>query len=108
MVYKVFLTHLTDCHRHGDSFGMHVRLSVLYVGIPDPESSEDLHFVKKSPITLLVPFQSELHLLDVSRRMLCFAFNCLDTQTMSIFIMFDWDTEEAAIFDTGLPYVRSY
>lgn len=76
--------------------------------IPDPESSEDLHFVKKSPITLLVPFQSELHLLDVSRRMLCFAFNCLDTQTMSIFIMFDWDTEEAAIFDTGLPYVKSY
>ena len=104
--FPVRLTDLNEINRAGESNGMHIRVSVLYIHIPEPGSNEDLHFHKRTQFTLLVPVNAEMHILDPSRRMICVAFSCIHSKSMGILVMFDWDTEEAAVFDTGLPYVR--
>lgn len=79
---------------------------MLRVNIPEPGYTTDLSFDKQAPFTLLVPFHSEIHILNASRRMLCVAFSCTRTKSMGVLLIFDWNTEGACIFDTGLPYVR--
>ena len=93
--------------RLGDTFGMHIRLSALRIDVPDPEEgqSQPLRFTQLKKISLVLPFSSEVHILDASRRMLSAAFSIRDSLNRGILIVYDWETEEAAMFDTGIPYV---
>lgn len=85
---------------------MHIRLAPLRIDVPAPEDEEQLlNFEPMKKITLLLPFSSEVHILDASRRMLCAGFSIQESLHMGILIIFDWETEEAAMFDTGIPYV---
>jgi hypothetical protein len=88
------------------SFGMHIRLSALRITVPEPEESQVIKFEPLKKLTLLLPFSSEVHILDASRRMICAAFYIRDSNSMGIMVVFDWNTEEAGMFDTGIPYVR--
>ncbi|KAL5501036.1 hypothetical protein ACEPAH_9423 [Sanghuangporus vaninii] len=90
--------------RLDDSFGMHVRIGILRIAVPEDNLPQDLIFERTKEVTLLLPFTSEVHLLDVSRRMFCVAFGSHESNVMAILVMFDWDTEEAGIINTGIPY----
>ena len=86
---------------------MHIRLAPLRINVPAPEDESQLvTFEPMKKITLLLPFSSEVHILDASRRMICAGFSIKDSLHMGILIIFDWESEEAALFDTGIPYVR--
>ena len=84
---------------------MHIRLSALRINVPEPEDPQVIEFVPESKITLLLPFSSEVHILDASKKMICAAFSIKNSLNMGILIIFNWDSEEAALFDTGIPYV---
>lgn len=63
--------------------------------------------------TLIVPWDfswtsgllATFHILDVSRRMLCFAFSRPNTGTLCLHIILDWETGYTALADTRLIYV---
>ena len=85
---------------------MHARIGVIRIGVPSENDSQDLTFEREKEVTLLLPFASEVHLLDASRRMFCVAYGTHESHDMAILVMFDWNTEAAAIINTGIQYVR--
>ena len=93
--------------RINDGYGMSVRLTVLRIGVPDTDSSDPLLFEPCKQLTILVPFCSEVHFLDASRRMICCAFSCSDSKQMALMLILDWETEDSVMINTGIPYVRS-
>ena len=86
---------------------MHIRLEALRITVPKPGDSQFIVFEPLKKLTLLLPFSSEIHILDAARRMLCAAFYNRSSESMCLLVVFDWETEEAGIFDTGAPYVRA-
>ncbi|THH07778.1 hypothetical protein EW145_g3152 [Phellinidium pouzarii] len=90
--------------RRLDGFGIHVSLFLIRVGIPEPGSTQELDFEETARMTLTLPFSSEIYFLNASERMFCSVFSCSPKQTTGIWVVLDWDTEEAVMFDTGIPY----
>ena len=81
-------------------------MTVLRIGVPKAEN-EALSFTNLTKFTVLVPFTSEVHLLDASRKMLCIVYQNEESDTLCILLVHNWDTEECSLMDTNVPYVSN-
>ena len=81
-------------------------MTVLRIGVPKAEN-EALSFTNLTKFTVLVPFTSEVHLLDASRKMLCIVYQNEESDTLCILLVHNWDTEECSLIDTNVPYVSN-
>lgn len=91
--------------RRDGSFGIHIRMTVLRISIPLNETEGPLCFTELAKLTVLVPFTSEVHLLDASRKMLCVVYKNEESETLRILLIHNWETEECSLIDTNVPYV---
>lgn len=95
-----------------------MQFSVLHIKFPeDPEPKPEVQSSQSNPEPLQLQFNIltqfrmprcriiELHILDPKKRMIGILFLCLDTGTIGLYMIFDWDNGLTAVTNTGLPFV---
>ena len=82
---------------------------VLRIEFPhDNDPNGRIKYTRVASLTLPYAYIIEMHILDVSRRMLCMVLLCPSSKTLCLYVVSDWDAEEVAVINTGLGYVCFY
>ena len=82
---------------------------VLHIEFPpDSDPNGRIKYTRVASLTLPYAYIIEMHILDVSRRMLCMVLLCPSSKTLCLYVVSDWDAEEVAVINTGLRYVCFY
>ena len=80
---------------------------ILQIRFPsDDKQNGRIQYARVASLTLPYAYIIEMHILDISRRMLCMVLLCPSSKTLCLYVVFDWDQEKVAIINTGLGYVR--
>lgn len=89
--------------------------SVLHIQFPSDsgansllEEGSNLKFNALTNFTMPRCRIIELHILDPKKRMIGILFLCHDTGTIGLYMIFDWDSGDTAMINTGLPFVCAY
>lgn len=84
-----------------------MKFYILRIQLPSRTGSEDrVQFTYIAGFTLPYAYIIEMHFLDVERRMFCLALLYPSSRILYLHVVFDWDTRESAILETGFGYVR--
>lgn len=88
-----------------------MQFSVLHIQFPELQEDDLTTDAPQLNFNVLTNFTMprcriiELHILDPKKRMIGILFLCHDTGTIGLYMIFDWESGQTVMTNTGLPFV---